>query len=170
MAQTTVTDDGDAIVFKTASANVDLLDVFTMPILSEKMAVKIRAGNFTMNADAVYSGPFVLENEVPESGVSGERISVTSNPHAAPGHLVSKFVFRFFPSEEALVAAKDSLNLVYPNRSVSSISSPRFANLNLLLPEFVGLFANASKMPDELRRYVLSVVGAAKIETKVANA
>lgn len=170
LAKTTVEDDGEAIVFKTANPNVDLLDVFTLPIVSVKMAEKIRAGNFTMDADAVYSGPFVLDNGTPETGKNGERISVSSNPNASTPHFVSKFVFRFFPDAESLVAAKDSLNLVYPNRSLPSINSPRFATLNLLLPEFVGVFANASKMPDELRRYVLSVVGNAKIAEKAEDA
>ncbi|MFB0965603.1 MAG: ABC transporter substrate-binding protein [Patescibacteria group bacterium] len=170
LAKTTVEDDGEAIVFKTANPNVDLLDVFTLPIVSAKMADKVRAGNFSVENDAVYSGPFVLENSTPESGKSGEKIVVSSNPNASSEHFVSKFVFRFFPDAESLVAAKDSLNLVYPNRSLPPVSSPRFATLNLLLPEFVGVFANASKMPDELRRYVLSVVGNAKIAEKAANA
>lgn len=170
LAKTTVEDDGEAIVFKTANPNVDLLDVFTLPIVSAKMAEKIRAGNFSMDADAVYSGPFVLDNATPESGKTGEKITVTANPHAHESHFVSKFAFRFFPDAESLSSAKDSLNLVYPNRALPAISSPRFATLNLLLPEFVGVFANASTMPDELRRYVLSVIGNAKISEKSSNA
>lgn len=170
LAKTTVEDDGEAIVFKTANPNVDLLDVFTLPIVSAKMAEKIRSGNFSMDTDAVYSGPFVLDNATPETGKTGEKITVTANPHASESHLVSKFAFRFFPDSESLVAAKDSLNLVYPNRTLPTINSPRFATLNLLLPEFVGVFANASSMPDELRRYVLSIIGNAKIAEKSANA
>lgn len=169
LAKTTVELDGDAIVFKTANPNVDLLDVFTMPIVSVKMADKIRAGTFSVENDATYSGPFVLENSGPD-GKGSEKVVVSTNPNAASEHLVSKFVFRFFPDAESLVAAKDSLNLVYPNRALPSVSSPRFATLNLLLPEFVGVFANAAKMPDELRRYVLSVVGAAKIGEKTPSA
>lgn len=158
LAKTVVSDGGDSIVFKTESANVDLLDVFTMPIISARMAEKIRSGNFSMADDAVYSGPFVLENATPQAGAASEKIAVVSNPHSASGHLVSRFVFRFFPDADSLIAAKDSLNLLYPNRNLPSVNSPRFATLNLLLPEFVGVFANAGKMSDELRRYVLSVI------------
>lgn len=166
LAKTSIRDDGDAIVFKTANPNVDLLDVFTVPIIRSSMAEKIRAGKFDMASDAVYSGPFVLENPSSDNGKSGERVVVSSNPNAGSKHLVSKFVFRFFPDANALVAAKDSLNLVYPNRTVEGINSPRFATLDLLLPEFVGVFANASRMDPELRRYVLSVLANAKIGEK----
>lgn len=169
LAKTTVSDEGNAIVFRTSSANVDLLDVFTMPVVSARMAEKIRSGNFSMASDAVYSGPFVLENATPETGNTSEKITVVSNPHSPSGHLVSKFAFRFFPDADSLVAAKDSLNLIYPNRNLPSVNSPRFATLNLLLPEFVGIFANAGKMPDELRRYVLSVIGNAKVMQNVPN-
>lgn len=168
LAKTTVEDSGDAIVFKTANPNVDLLDVFTIPVVSVKMAEKIRAGNFSMENDAVYSGKFVLDSGT--DAKPGEKVVVTANSSAASEHLVSKFVFRFFPDSASLVAAKDSLNLVYPNRALPPVNSPRFATLELLLPEFVGIFANAAKMPDELRRYVLSIVGQAKIGEKAADA
>lgn len=68
LAKTTVSDGGDSIIFRTESANVDLLDVFTVPIISVRMAEKIRSGDFSMATDAVYSGPFVLENTIPQTG------------------------------------------------------------------------------------------------------
>ncbi|MDQ1343384.1 MAG: bac 5 protein, partial [Patescibacteria group bacterium] len=91
LAKTTVEDDGEAIVFKTANPNVDLLDVFTIPVVSVKMAEKIRSGSFSMESDAVYSGKFILEGRTSEAGKSGEKITVMTNSNTVPEHLVSKF-------------------------------------------------------------------------------
>lgn len=86
------------------------------------------------------------------------------NIEYAPLPYVSKYIFRFFPDKESLLAAKDTLNLIYPSHAVGVVSSPRFANLNLSLPEYVGLFANAARMPQELRALTLSLIGNAKLE------
>lgn len=163
LAKTTFEESENALVFKTANPNVDLLDVFTVPVVSVKMAERLRAGTFSPDSDAVYSGPFVFEKVETEESKGTQKLSIVTNPNADAGHFVSKFVFRFFPDVESLVASKDSLNLIYPNRAMGAVPSPRFATLNLLLPEFVGLFANASRLSEEFRRQLLFLIGNSKI-------
>jgi hypothetical protein len=158
LAKTTVQTDGEAIVFKTANPNVDLLDVFTVPIISEKTVAAVRAGTYRSDA-AVFSGPYVFEKRETEEPSGIERVVFAQNAVSGSDTYVSKYVFRFFPDKESLSAAKDSLNVVYPSRAVGSVVSPRFASLNLSLPEYVGLFANVAKTPPELRALMLSLIG-----------
>lgn len=68
---------------------------------------------------------------------------------------IQKYVFRFFQSKDELVNNKDSLNIVYPDASISSLPSPRFESYKFLLPEYIALFLNQEKIPSELRSFLL---------------
>lgn len=65
LAKTTVEDSGDAIVFKTQNPNVDLLDVFTVPIISTKTAEAVREGTYRPESGP-FSGPYVFEKRETE--------------------------------------------------------------------------------------------------------
>lgn len=164
LSKTVIEDAGESVVFRTSSANVDLLDVFTVPIMNERAAKAVRDGSWRPESGP-FSGPYVFERRETEEGSQSERVVFHLNPTFSGSPYVARYVLRFFSDRNALLAAKDTLNAVYPNRSVGATSSPRFAPLTLSLPEFVGLFANASEVPLEVRSLALSIIGNAELAT-----
>ncbi len=162
LSKTSVEDSGDAIVFRTDDPNVDLLEVFTLPIVSAEAAESIRKGEFRPESGP-FSGPYAFEKRETDAASQSERIVLSQNPNFSTPPYVSRYALRFFSDRDALLSARDSLNVVYPSRAVGPISSPRFAPLKLSLPEFVGVFANVSELPADLRSLVLSLIGNAKL-------
>ena len=166
----TITEEDNALVFRTNTPSIDLLDIFTAPIVRADIAKKLKSGT-PKTEDMVYSGPYLFEKHESDSVHNSEKLNMLENPNYTGDvkPYISRYTIRFFTDKNALLSMKDSLHFIYPNKDITSAPTGRFAEVNTLLPEYVMLFANASRVPAALRSFVLFQIGNSNIFDEAAK-
>ena len=170
LGKMSISEENNAIVFRTDTPNIDLLDVFTVPIVRKDLTKKFESGT-PKAEEMVYSGPYTFEKHDTDAAHSAEKIYLAENTHYSgePKPYVSRYTIRFFSDKNALLAMKDSLHFIYPNKDIQTAPNGRFAEVNTLLPEYVMLFANTSRVPASLRSFVLFQLGNSNIFEEAAK-
>ncbi len=157
LAKLAITREGDAIVFRSSTPSSELVHLLSTPIIKKSVTEKFRNGTIKPE-DAVFSGPYSLEKRDNDTIHQAERISLMRNNIPWNGAGYSKFVLRFYPDKENLLAQTDSLNFIYPDSSITEAPSARFDTGKFLTPDFIAAFANTERVSLGLRQIVLPII------------
>lgn len=151
-----IDDEGEYIKFS-GKADAVVLDMLLYPIIQKGVIDKIKNDNFSIGEN-LFSGPYVFEKrEGSSQGAGGEKVSFVKNAKNTKEQVyIGRYTFRFFHDKNELLANKDSLNIILPDSTVDSFSSPRFNGYKFIFPEYISLFLNAEKVNPELRELLLA--------------
>ncbi len=150
----TIDDQGEYIQFS-GKADVLVLDLLLYPIIQKDVVAKVKDGTFSINENPT-AGLYIFEKREGDDKTNSEKVSFVRNEKNTDDQTyIQKYAFRFFRDKNSLIANKDSLNIVFPDSSIDSLSSPRFNEYRFILPEYISLFLNAEKVGPELREFLL---------------
>lgn len=150
----TIGDQGEYIQFS-GKADVLVLDMLLYPIIEKGVVEKIKNNTLGVSEN-LSSGPYVFEKRESDEKTKSEKVSFIRNEQNKKEHTyIQRYVFRFFHDKNELIANKDSLNLVFPDSTIDSISSARFDAYRFVFPEYISLFLNVDKIGPELRNLLL---------------
>lgn len=125
------------------------------PIIQKGVVEKIKSDSFSVG-DNLSAGPYIFEKREGDDKTNSEKVSVVRNEKNTNNTIyIGRYVFRFFHDKNELLASKDNLNIVFPDKTIESLSSPRFEQFRFILPEYISLFLNADKIGPELRSSLL---------------
>ena len=157
----TITDQGEYIEFS-GKADVLVLDMLLYPIIEKGVVDKIKNNGFSVSEN-LSSGPYVFEKRESDEKTKNEKVSFIKNEQNTKEQIyIQRYIFRFFDDKNELIANKDSLNIVFPNGTIDSLSSPRFDRYEFIFPEYISLFLNSDKINSELRNLLLGSLVEAK--------
>ncbi|MDD5198075.1 MAG: ABC transporter substrate-binding protein [Candidatus Gracilibacteria bacterium] len=157
----TITDQGEYIEFS-GKADVLVLDMLLYPIIEKGVVTKIKNNSFSVSEN-LSSGPYVFEKRESDEKTKNEKVSFIKNEQNTKEQTyIQRYIFRFFDDKNELIANKDSLNIVFPNSTIDSLSSPRFDRYEFIFPEYISLFLNSDKINSELRNLLLGSLAEAK--------
>lgn len=160
----TIDDQGEYIQFS-GKADAVVLDMLLYPIIQKGVIDKIKNDSFSVSEN-LFSGPYMFEKREGADAAGTEKVSFTRNTKNTKDQVyIGRYVFRFFHDKNELIASKDSLNLIFPNNTIDSFSSPRFNGYNFIFPEYISLFLNADKVNPELRSLLLSSLGTTRFNS-----
>lgn len=160
----TITDQGEYIQFS-GKADVLVLDMLLYPIIQKGITDKIKKDSFSVSEN-LSSGPYVFEKREGDDKTNSEKVSFIRNEKNTQDQVyVGRYVFRFFHDKNELIANKDSINIIFPNSTIDSFSSPRFEGYRFILPEYISLFLNATKVGPELRNLLLGSLSSVKFSS-----
>ena len=153
----TIDDQGEYIQFS-GKADVLVLDMLLYPIIQKGVIDKIKNDSFSVG-DNLFAGPYVFEKREGDGQTGNEKVSFVRNTKNSQDKVyIGRYVFRFFHDKNELIANKDSLNVIFPNNTIDSFSSPRFDGYRFILPEYISLFLNADKVNPDLRALLLTAL------------
>ncbi len=150
----TIQDQGEYIEF-TGKADVLVLDMLIYPIIQKNIVEKIKNNTFTIG-DNLSAGAYIFDKRETDPKSNSEKISFIRNiQNTNAKNYIGRFTFSFFNNKNDLLANKNSLNIVFPNNTIDSLSSARFDEYKFIFPEYISLFLNADKVDSELRSILL---------------
>lgn len=156
-----ITDQGEYIQFS-GKADVLVLDMLLYPIIEKGLVEKIKSNGFSVSEN-LSSGPYVFEKRESDEKTKNEKVSFIKNEQSKKDQTyIQRYVFRFFDDKNELITNKDSLNIVFPNSAIDSLSSPRFNKYEFIFPEYISLFLNSDKINSELRGLMLGSLAKVK--------
>lgn len=146
----TIVDQGEYIQFS-GKADVLVLDMLLYPIIQKGAVDKIKSGTFSVSEN-VASGPYIFEKRESDEKTKTDKVSFIRNTQSKEEQIyIGRYVFRFFHDKNEVIANKDSLNIVFPDTTIDTLSSARFDGYNFIFPEYISLFLNSDKIGPELR-------------------
>ncbi len=157
----TIGDQGEYIQFS-GKADVLVLDMLLYPIIQKGVVEKIKSDSFSVSEN-LSSGPYIFEKREGDDKTNNEKVSLVRNEKNTNDTVyIGRYVFRFFHNKNELIANKDSLNIIFPDNTIDTLSSPRFEQFRFILPEYISLFLNADKIGPELRGLLLGSLAKVK--------
>lgn len=157
LAKLAITREGDAIVFRSSTPSSELVHLLSTPIIKKSVTEKFRNGSIKPE-DAVFSGPYNLEKRDADTVRQAERILFIRNNIPWNGAGYTKFVLRFYSDPDNLLAQTDSLNFIYPDKTLTESPSGRFATAKFLTPDFIAAFANTERLSLGMRQLLLPII------------
>lgn len=149
-----IQDQGEYIEFS-GKADVLVLDMLLFPIIKKDVVDKIKNNSFSVN-DNLSAGAYIFDKRETDSKSNSEKISFIRNiQNTNAKNYIGRYTFSFFNNKNDLLVNKNSLNIVFPNNTIDSLSSARFDEYKFIFPEYISLFLNADKVDPELRNLLL---------------
>ena len=151
-----INDKGDYIEFSSNNADVLLLDSFAMPIVNKTQIDSFLSWKWVNNY--ITSGSYVFWNKELDPKLNIKKITVFRREWGWIKDIyISKYVFKFFADENAMMKNEDTLNIIYSESSLKKmIVSPRFYEYKYILPQYVWMFINSEKISNTDLRKIIS--------------
>ncbi len=154
LSKVALSSERGAIVFRTSVPSSEILPLLMIPIMKKEVTEKLRTESLKWD-DTRYSWQYRFEKR--ENGNEFEKITLSRNEWIDGPLWYSHIIIKIFSDAQKLTAAADSINLIYPNRSITTPPSSVFEERSFTTPNFVGVFANTKRLPIELRKIFLSL-------------
>lgn len=162
----TIEDKWTYIEFTSKNADVLLLDSFEIPIVKKSKIEDFLAWK-TENLNNITSWPYVYDKKEFDEKFNIKKISIQKRDSDSFSWVyISKYVFKYFNDENALMKNEDTLNIVLENSNSSKINlSPRFLEYKYILPQYIWLFLNVEKINNiDLRKFLLFQIESANFD------
>lgn len=158
---TTIEKNNNTIIFKNEKTDINFLNIFFQPILSEKTINSI--WNDTIFWDfptheQIYSWDFVISNISSDSTLWITKIFLDRNEFNNNWN-ISKLIIKLFPNTNSLLQNKEVVNIFNDNENIIWNSIPRLETHKYTLPQYVSLFINSDKISNiDLRNHILNKI------------
>lgn len=158
---TTIEKNNNTIIFKNEKRDINFLNIFFQPILSEKTINSI--GKDTIFWDfptheQIYSWNFVISNISSDSTLWITKIFLTRNEFNNSWN-ISKLIIKLFTNTNSLLQNKEVVNIFNDSRNIIGNSIPRLKSHKYTLPQYVSLFINSNNIKDfDLRNHILNKI------------
>jgi len=157
-----IKDAGDYLEFSAKSADVLLLDIFTLPVLPSTQIAALTDKNKPIATESlIVSGAFKGEKQEAEKNTGSTKVSLIQNEKYTEGNVyIKKYVFRFFSSALDLLKNEDILNgiIFHPSDLTQAPPSPRFEKYQYLYPQYISLFINSESVHQGMRQLILNAL------------
>ena len=161
LEETEIEEHWNTIIFKNTKKDLNFLNIFFQPILSETTINSI--WNDTIFWDfpthgQVYSWDFVISNISSDLTIGITKIFLTRNEFNNNWN-ISKLIIKLFPNNNSLLQNKESINIFNDNDKIIGNSIPRLENHKYLLPQYVSLFINQNNIENvNLRNFIFNKI------------
>lgn len=157
LSKMAISHENGAIVFRSSASSSEILPLLMVPIMKKDVTEKIRNA-ILKSDDARYSGPYRLEKRESDPAHMTEKITLARNENSDDTFGYSRIIVKFFADRDSLLSQANSINVIYPNRAIEKSPSSVFEQKTFFTPNFVGVFANSTRLPNGLRKVLLSLV------------
>jgi ABC-type transport system substrate-binding protein len=163
LSDTEVEDKGTSVVFRTKKSDINFLNIFLQPILSEKSINKLSEEEITWKFPIewmLYSWPYTVDSVWQDENLWIKRLTLSKNKvYPEKEFIIDKIVFKIFNDTSHFLKHKDSINIFNDKTSLIGDTLPRLSVFDYTLPQYVSVFINSEKIQDtSLRRYLLSSI------------
>ncbi|MDD3793364.1 MAG: ABC transporter substrate-binding protein [Candidatus Gracilibacteria bacterium] len=149
------------IIFKNNKKDINFLNVFFQPILSEETINSLSKENIFGNfptTGGIYSGEFIIGSVSSDLTIGVSKIVLDKNPHYNNGN-ISRVILNIFPDVNTFLKNKQSVNIFNDDTNIVGTSIPRLASYKYTLPQYVGLFINQNKITDiNFRNFIFNKI------------
>ena len=161
LEETEIEEHGNTIIFKNTKKDLNFLNIFFQPILSETTINSIGTDTIFWDFpthEQIYSWDFVISNISSDLTIWITKIFLTRNEFNNNWN-ISKLIIKLFPNKNSLLQNKESINIFNDNDNIIGWSIPRLENHKYLLPQYVSLFINQNNIEDlSLRNFIFNKI------------
>lgn len=163
LADTQIIEEENIITFKSNKNDINFLNIFFQPIISENVINKLWEDNLSWNfssIDWVYSWKFKITNVSWDLALWTTKFILEKNEFYDKNPLlIEQLIIKLFSTTNNLLKNKDNINIFNDNENLIWNSIPRFENKKYHLPQYVWVFVNKDKIQDvNLRTFLLEQI------------
>ena len=152
----------NSIIFKNINKDINYLNIFFQPIISQKILDKIENENLNKSFSTswqLYSWDFVLSKIENDRTINITNLYLNSNPFFINNTNIDTLILRLFPNTNSLLKNKQLVHIYSDENNLIWDSITRLENIKFKLPKFVWLFINKNKIRNkDLRNYILNKI------------
>ncbi len=158
---TKIKQNGNTIIFTNEKKDINFLNIFFQPILSEETINSIWTDtifwDFPTNGQ-IYSWDFQITNISSDMTIWITKIFLERNEFNNKWN-ISKLIIKLFPNINSLLQNKESINIFNDYANVISNATPRLEEHKYTLPQYVSLFINQDNIENnDLRNFILNSI------------
>ncbi|MDD3302328.1 MAG: ABC transporter substrate-binding protein [Candidatus Gracilibacteria bacterium] len=175
LSDTTIEEKSDSIVFKNNKKNINFLNIFFQPIISEKLINELGVEElnkpFSPSKDSLYSGKYKVASIKEDKNLGVVELVLDKNENYFNNDVyLGKLSFKFFPNNNSLVKNKDLINIFNDDENLLGESVPRLESHYYSLPKYTTLFINSEKISSKsLRNFILNKIDRDKLIKVLGN-
>jgi len=169
LSDTTIEEKSWSIVFKNNKKNINFLNIFFQPILSEKLINELWVEElnkpFSPNKDSLYSWKYKVSSIKEDKNLWVVELVLEKNENYFNNDVyLWKLSFKFFPNNNSLVKNKDLINIFNDDENLLWESVPRLEAHYYSLPKYTTLFLNNERVSSKsLRNFILNKIDRDKL-------
>lgn len=161
LANTTIEQNNNTIIFKNNKKDINFMNVFFQPILSDKtintLSNEVIFWDFPTRWE-IYSWDFTISNISSDLTLGITKIFLTRNKHNIKWN-ISKLIIKLFPNTNSLLQNKEVVNIFNDNNNIIWNSIPRLESHKYTLSQYVSLFININNITNiDLRNHILNKI------------
>ena len=166
LEETEIEEHGNTIIFKNTKKDLNFLNIFFQPILSETTIDSIGTDTIFWDFpthEQIYSWDFVISNISSDLTIWITKLFLTRNEFNNNWN-ISKLIIKLFPNKNSLLQNKESINIFNDDDNIIGWSIPRLENHKYILPQYVSLFINQNNIEDlNLRNFIYNKINTANL-------
>lgn len=163
LSETEVEDKATSVIFRTKKSDINFLNIFLQPIISEKSINSLSeeevTGKFPIEG-MLYSWPYIVDSIWQDENLGIKKLTLSKNKSFPENQfIIDKIVFKVFNDTPHFLKHKDSINIFNDKLSLIGDTLPRLSVFEYTLPQYVSVFINSEKISDiSLRKHLLSLI------------
>ncbi len=153
LKDTTIEEKDSSIIFKSTKRDINILNIFFQPIVSESVLNRISKKELDWNFslwNSINSWEYKLTNISQDETSRVTTITLEKNEEFYKNPVyIDKILFKVFENSTDLLKMSDVVNIFNDKNSIIWDSIPRLKEYSYTLPQYVGLFMNSVSMNDK---------------------
>lgn len=169
LADTTIEEKTNSIVFRNTKRNINFLNVFFQPILNEEVINNLWVDDlnkpFSPNKDSLYSGKYKVVLIKEDQNLWIVELSLEKNENYFQNNVyIDKLIFKFFKDANSIIKNKDVINIFNDSENILWKSVPRLQSNYYTLSKYTAVFINSDKIVSKsLRNFLLNKIDREKL-------
>ncbi len=161
LEETEIEQKDNTIIFKNKKKDINFLNIFFQPILSDKTINSIWTETIFWDFpthEQIYSWIFKIGNISSDMTIWITKIFLEKNEFNDNSN-ISKLILKLFPNTNSLLQNKESINIFNDNNNIIGDSIPRLESHKYTMPQYVSLFINKDNIENlDLRNFILNQI------------
>lgn len=169
LADTTIEEKANSIIFKNTKKNINFLNIFFQPILNEELVNNLWVEDlnkpFSPNKDSIYSWKYKVSSIKEDKNLWIIDLVLEKNENYFNNNVyIDKIIFKFFKNWNFILKNKDIINIFNDNENLIWKSVPRLQSNYYSLPKYTSVFINSEKITSKsLRNFLLNKIDREKL-------
>lgn len=169
LADTTITEKNNSIIFKNTKKNINFINVFFQPILNDELIndlwVNELAKPFTPTKESLYSWKYKVSALKEDKNLWIIDLVLEKNDNYFNNNVyIDKIIFKFFKNNSFVIKNKDLINIFNDDENIIWKSVPRLQSNYYTLPKYTTIFLNSEKLISKsLRNFILNKIDREKL-------
>lgn len=169
LADTTIEEKANSIIFKNTKKNINFLNIFFQPILNEELVNNLWIEElnkpFSPNKDSIYSGKYKVSLIKEDKNLWIVELVLEKNENYFNNNIyIDKIIFKFFKNWSFILKNKDIINIFNDDENLIWKSVPRLQSNYYSLPKYTSVFINSEKIVSKsLRNFLLNKIDREKL-------